>query len=55
MEDTQTQRFSLILDKTLREQVDAAARKSDRSAGAFVRTLIREGLKQRDQRRADQD
>jgi hypothetical protein len=52
--DTQTGRFSLILDRALREEIAAAARRTDRSAGAFVRTLIREGLKQRDQR-ADRD
>jgi metal-responsive CopG/Arc/MetJ family transcriptional regulator len=45
--DTETSRFSLILDRELRTQIAAAARKSDRSAGAFVRVAIREKLEQR--------
>jgi predicted transcriptional regulator len=43
-------KFTLILDKALREQVDAAARRTDRSSGGFVRACIRAQLEQRDQR-----
>jgi metal-responsive CopG/Arc/MetJ family transcriptional regulator len=55
MEDTDTSRFSLILDKALREQVDAAARLSDRSAGGFIRTCVRAQLQQQRDEHADRD
>jgi hypothetical protein len=50
----ENRRFSLIIDRELREEIADAARKSDRSAGSFIRTCVREQLKQRDQR-ADRD
>jgi predicted HicB family RNase H-like nuclease len=47
--------FSLRLDEDLSDELRAAAKAADRSAGSFIRACLRETIKnwRRDQRRED--
>jgi predicted HicB family RNase H-like nuclease len=55
MKEDTSGKFTLKIDREFRELIDTAARKSDRSTGAFIRHVVREQLRQRDQDYVDRE
>jgi hypothetical protein len=51
--DESRHRFTSILDRYFRQVIDEAARKSDRSTGAYIRTAVRERLRRDHDQRDD--